>query len=197
MIGSVVQPFGFTTSSAVSALGGAAGEYFKNKQAKAATAKQMQFQADMSNTAYQRAMADMRKAGLNPILAGKVGGASTPGGATYNPTNISAAGSEAALRASQRGLQDVQTYATRQQGIKTQTEEEKIALDAKLSEMDVKAFQEMSDALGITLSPKTLNTIAGGSIATAKFLLDALKELGNEKKGEKRGKGRIAIGKRR
>ncbi|AXL14690.1 DNA pilot protein [Microviridae sp.] len=45
------------------------------------------FQAEQSGTAYQRAVTDMRAAGLNPALAYQQGGASTPAGSTASHAN--------------------------------------------------------------------------------------------------------------
>lgn len=45
---------------------------------------QMKYQTDMSNTSYQRGVEDLKKAGLNPMLAYAQGGASTPPGASAN-----------------------------------------------------------------------------------------------------------------
>lgn len=77
------------------------GTHMRNKEARKASARQMAFQRDMSNTSYQRGMEDMRKAGLNPILASKVGGASTPTGSTYNPENVATSATNAYIQQKQ------------------------------------------------------------------------------------------------
>lgn len=48
---------------------------------------QRDWQTKMANTSYQRAMKDMEKAGLNPILAYSQGGAQVPGGAVATSGN--------------------------------------------------------------------------------------------------------------
>jgi hypothetical protein len=108
-------------SSAVSLIGGER----RNTEAKAASAAQMAFQKDMSNTSYQRGMKDMKKAGLNPILAGKFGGASTPTGSTYNPENVA---TNAVQQFNQTKL--IGEQARNQQ------------LDADLKELDLKALKK-------------------------------------------------------
>lgn len=50
--------------------------------------EQMAFQERMSNTAYQRATEDMRKANINPMLAYMKGGASSPPGAQPQIKNV-------------------------------------------------------------------------------------------------------------
>jgi len=57
------------------------GDIYSAGQARRASSRQMDFQKEMSSTAHQREIKDLRLAGLNPILSGTGGrGASTPSG---------------------------------------------------------------------------------------------------------------------
>lgn len=94
-----------------SLFGGAAANVSREQQA----AKQMQFQERMSSTAYQRAMQDMREAGLNPMLAAKVGPASSPVGAMANIQDIGTPAAQAATSAYQAQTQRSQQVEQAQQ----------------------------------------------------------------------------------
>lgn len=72
-LGSVISPIigGFSAKSAYDQ------QQNINQQQMGFAREQMAWQEEMSKTAHQREVKDLRKAGLNPILSAKYGGAST------------------------------------------------------------------------------------------------------------------------
>lgn len=82
--GTAIFPgIGTIVGGAIGGLGSLASGLFGSASAK----RQMEFQERMSSTAHQREVADLRAAGLNPMLSASHGGASAPQGAASTMPN--------------------------------------------------------------------------------------------------------------
>lgn len=84
----VAPAMGFPIGAVASGIAGLAGGFFQNAANRAAADRSMAFSERMSSTAYQRAVQDMRMAGINPILAAGQGGASSPGGVAPQMSDV-------------------------------------------------------------------------------------------------------------
>lgn len=110
---------------------GTGGQAAANKANLQIAREQMAFQERMSNTQYQRAMADMKTAGLNPLLAYQQGGAGTPAGQTATMENVAApfASSVRGLgertAATARALSELKILQQTQKKAKSEAEEAK------------------------------------------------------------------------
>ena len=94
-----------------SLLGGlfsASGQAKANKTNLKIARENREFQREMSNTAVQRRMADMKKGGINPLLAAKYD-ATTPAGAMTQVGNVGLAGVQGASAAGQSAAQALMT----------------------------------------------------------------------------------------
>lgn len=137
--------------------------------------KNRDFQEDMSNTSYQRAVKDMRAAGINPMLAAKTGGASTPGGSQAQQSDEISPAVSSALQARQvsAGVEkmDADTSVSHEQANLTREQ-------ARQEQLKNDAFEFYINEIKSRTEANTAS--AGQSRAQTNFINEQVNKVGHE-----------------
>lgn len=120
----------------------AQGQEEANAQNVSLARDQMAFQERMSGTAHQREVADLKAAGLNPMLSVMHGGASTPSGALAHVENVAAAGTNSASKAA-RSTSDLQIARAQIENL----QEQKYLISSQADQAAETAQNQRSQAL--------------------------------------------------
>jgi len=156
---------------------GALGQYFGQREAnetnirlqdsanatnKEEAQKNRDFQMFMSNTAHQREMYDLRKAGINPLLTAGGGGASTPAGATASTSaakveNELGGAIASAMEAKRLGLaidmQKEEINNMKKSGALTDAQKDKAKMETAVMRKDLPKSELINEAYETILGP--------------------------------------------
>lgn len=135
-----------------------AGGVIRNKAQQAEAQKQRDFQERMSGTAYQRAVKDMKIAGINPMLAYMQGGASSPGGAQAQMSDVVGPAVSSAMHA-RRLTQELKNMAAQEEQTLSQANTTRVlghvaGEDVKIRQQTFKNIQDQR--VGIRLMNEEL-----------------------------------------
>lgn len=146
----IIGLFSGITKGITGALGGIASTIIGGNQNKKEAEKNRDWQEEMSNTSVQRRMADLKEAGLNPLLAvnSASAGASTPSGAQ---ANIDTSGIHSGIN---NGLQ----LALQQKSIEAEVDKKRAETDATRDKMITEELNRQGMSLDNLGKEKGLRT---------------------------------------
>lgn len=155
--------------------------YLGQQQANAANAqqaqRQMEFQAEQTGSSYQRGVADMKAAGLNPMLAYSQGGAASGGGASASMGNELGAGANAAqsalmarqqMQQSQAQIHNINADTSNKEQQTTNLESENLYTLAKTSSEGTRNHELAQRVAQIALQNQLDAATQASNIASAK-----------------------------